>query len=70
MQKKKDLKEQWQIQKMNYIVVTTYPSMCEHVNEMNTMVGSSRTPTIARKGERENQKKKMDNYMDEFYKDI
>ena len=30
------------------------PSMCEHVNEMNTMVGSSRTPTIARKGEREN----------------
>ncbi|KAL5194799.1 hypothetical protein HKD37_20G056800 [Glycine soja] len=25
------------------------PSMWEHVNEMNTMIGSSRTPTVARK---------------------
>lgn len=34
------------------------PSMWEHVDEMNIMVGSSRTPTMARKVECDNKKKK------------
>ena len=39
--------------------------MLVHVDEMNTMVGSLGTLSVACKGGRDN-KKKMDHYMDEF----
>ena len=40
------------------------------VDEMNTMIDNSGTPTVSHKGERDNKKKKMSNYMDEFHDEL